>query len=508
MSYGNTTITVPECFIFMKTNKKDIIGTKSAQTGFGVESPKDVPVTEKTAQMPQSSTENTTEGFSVDERDGRTDERRHIVIVGGGFGGLTLLKHIDTDSYTVTVIDHNNYHSFPPLFYQLASGGLDASSINFPLRHEIRNLRAKGCRFHMGTVLAIDAERHTVRTDFETISYDILAIAAGTTNNFFGMEDLHKYVYTLKSTSEAMRCRNDILDRLERASLATDAEVRRRLLTFTVIGGGPTGVEISGALGELKRYILPREYPNIDPAEMTVTIVEGTDKLLGTMSPQASRQVLKDLRSLMVDIRLNSQVKGYGEDHIIRYADGTTQYSDMVIWTAGVRGNAFAFEGKSVPEIGHGTRLKVDEFNRVTGVRDVFAIGDIALCTSEAYPHGHPQVAQVAIQSARRLAKNLNSGKFDKPFVYKDKGSMATVGRNRAVVDLRHVFLHGYPAWMAWMMVHLMSLLGMRNKITVFVTWIWAYFSYSSTTRLLLRLTRWPVRTRWADDSPAADKNV
>lgn len=454
----------------------------------------------ETGTMTESSAENSREGFSVDDRDCPTDGPRRIVIIGGGFGGLTFLKHINTEAFDVTLIDSNNYHSFPPLFYQLASGGLDASSINFPLRHEIHSLRSKNCRFRMGRVTAIDADRHTVRTEYETVSYDILVIAAGTTNNFFGMEDLHKYVYTLKSTSEAMRCRNDILDRLERASLATDPEVRRQILTFTVIGGGPTGVEISGALGELKRYILPREYPNINPSDMTVTIVEGTDKLLGMMSPQASRQVLKDLKSLMVDIRLNSQVKGYGEDHIIRYADGTTQYSSMVIWTAGVRGNSFTFEGDNVPETGHGGRLTVDEYNRVAGVRDIYAIGDIALCTSESYPHGHPQVAQVAIQSARRLAKNLNSEKFDKPFVYKDKGSMATVGRNRAVVDLKHVFLHGHLAWLTWMMVHLMSLLGMRNKITVFVTWIWAYFTYSSTTRLLLRLTRWPVRPHWNEE--------
>ena len=425
--------------------------------------------------------------------------RKRLLVIGGGFAGLNLVKHIDIQKYQVTVVDSNNYHSFPPLFYQLASAGLDASSINFPLRRELRKLRKTGGRYRMGIVQSIDVSRKSVHTQFEEIPYDILVIAAGTTNKYFGIPDLYKYVYCLKSTSESIRCRNDILDRLERASLEKSPEARRRMLTFTVIGGGPTGVEISGALGELKRYILPREYPSIDPAEMTVTLIEGSDRLLRTMSPNASRQVLKDLDSLMVKVELGKTLKSFDNSNLLTFADGTTEYSSMVIWTAGVTGISFDFTGDIRPEYGPGHRLVVDEYNAVKGAPDVYAVGDIALCTSPAYPHGHPQVAQVAIQGARNLAKNLNRDADGRrrPFVYKDKGSMATVGRNRAIVDLPHMFLHGRIAWLAWMFIHLISLLGMRNKITVLTTWIWAYFTYSSTTRLLLRITRWPVRPAW-----------
>lgn len=427
--------------------------------------------------------------------------RKRIIVIGGGFAGLNFIKRIDRKRFDVTVVDTNNYHSFPPLFYQLASAGLDAASINFPLRREMRTRHAKGCRYKIGTVSHIDVGNHTVHTQFESIEYDMLVIAAGSTNNFFGIKDLYKYVYTLKSTSEAIRCRNDILDRLERASLITDPELRRRMLTFTIIGGGPTGVEIAGALGELKRYILPREYPGINPDEMSVTLIEGSDRLLRTMSPQASRRVLTDLNQLMVNVITGKTLKSYGPDNIMTFADGSTQYSSMVIWTAGVTGINFEFTNIPGTEslYGPGHRLPVDEFGRVQGVPDIFAVGDIALHTSALYPHGHPQVAQVAIQSARNLARNLNKGSFTKPFVYRDKGSMATVGRNRALVDMGHIHLHGRIAWLAWMAVHLMSLLGMRNKITVFVTWIWAYFTYSSSTRLLFKITRWPRRPDFPD---------
>ena len=434
--------------------------------------------------------------LSMSEKE--TAPRKRLVVIGGGFAGLNLVKHIDADKYIVTLVDSNNYHSFPPLCYQLASAGLDAASINFPLRREVRKLRSKEGRYRMGLVKTINMQEKRVITQFEEIPYDILVIAAGTTNNFFGIKDLHKYVYCLKSTSEAIRCRNDILARLERASLETDPEVRRKMLTFTVIGGGPTGVEISGALGELKRYILPREYPSIHPEELTVTLVEGSDRLLRTMSPQASRQVLGDLKHLLVDVELGKTLKSFDAENILTFGDGSQRYSSMVIWTAGVTGIAFDFTGDIKPQIGPGHRLMVDEYSALEGVEDVYAVGDIACHHSDKYPGGHPQVAQVAIQSARNLAKNLNDDKGKRrPFVYHDKGSMATVGRNRAIVDLPHLFLHGRIAWLAWMFIHLISLLGMRNKITVLTTWIWGYFTYSSSTRLLLRIPRWPERKQF-----------
>lgn len=421
--------------------------------------------------------------------------RRRIVVVGGGFAGLSFIKKIDRRANEVIVIDRNNFHSFPPLFYQVASAGLDAGSISFALRREMRSRRAKGCQYHMGHVTRIDAAAHTVHTQFESIPYDELVIAAGTTNNFFGIEGLEDKVYTLKSTSQAIRCRNDILERLERAAVSDDPELRRRLLTFTIIGGGPAGVEVAGALGEMKRYILRREYPTLSVDDVTVTLVEGTDRLLRTMSPSASRHALEYMKHLMVNVRLKTTMRSF-DNNILTFGDGSQQYSDMVIWTAGVTGEPFEFTGAQ-PKMEHGNRLAVDEFNRVVGLDNVYAVGDIAYHADDAWPHALPQVAQVAIQGARTLAYNLNRGTWQRPFVYRDKGTMATVGRNRAVADLKHVHLYGRPAWFTWMLVHLMSLLGMRNRLTVLITWIWAYFTYSSSLRLILRPTRHPHRTRW-----------
>lgn len=418
--------------------------------------------------------------------------KKRIVVIGGGFAGLSFIKNIDTRQWEVHLVDRNNYHSFPPLFYQLASGGLDAGSICFALRRELRSHKAKGVIYHMGTVHTIDTDRKIVVTRAEQIPYDTLVIAAGTTNNFFGNEDLKLSVHTLKSIPEAIRCRNDIIARLERAAITYDAAKRRQMLTFAIIGGGPTGVEIAGALGEMKRFVLPREYPSINNDEFSVTLIEGSDRLLGAMSPLSSAKVLDDLKNLMVNVRLQTSVKAF-DGSTLTFADGSEMKSNMVIWTAGITGEQFDFVGKK-PTMARGNRFVVDDFSRVVGLEDVYAIGDIAGSETPEYPHGYPQVAQVAIQAARNLARNLSSRSPSRPFVYNDKGTMATVGRNRAVVELPHLRLSGRIAWLVWMGVHLMSLLGMRNKITVFVTWVWAYFTYSSSVRLLLRLTRYPLR--------------
>ncbi|MCH5220272.1 MAG: NAD(P)/FAD-dependent oxidoreductase [Muribaculaceae bacterium] len=423
-------------------------------------------------------------------------KKPRMVIIGGGFAGLNFVKRIDRTKWEVILIDKNNFHSFPPLFYQVATSGVDPSSISFPLRRELRS-RAKGALFNMGTVKSIDTTKKQVTTNLEALDYDQLVIAAGTTNNFYGIPNLEKNVYTLKSTAEAIRCRNDILDRLERAAIIEDAETRRKLLTFTIIGGGPTGVEVAGALGEMKKYILKREYPRIEQDDVTVNIIEGSDRLLRTMSEKASQEALKYMAHLMVNVTLGKTMSTY-EHNIIRFTDGEEIYSEMVIWTAGITGEPFTFVGKQ-PEMGPGNRFIVDEFNRVQGVDDIFAIGDICLHMDEKYPRGCPQLAQVAIQQAKNLAYNLNRQKFSHPFVYKDKGTMATVGRNRAVCDFNHFHMSGLPAWFTWMLVHLMSLLGMRNKIMVFITWIWSYFTYSSGARLLLHTNRYPLRKRWEE---------
>ena len=445
------------------------------------------------------------------EEQGRVDDKRlRIVVIGGGFAGLNFVKRVDFNRYSVTLIDKNNFHCFPPLFYQVASAGLDPASICFPLRRELRKLKSRNIMFNMGEVREIDVEHKRVMTMDNAVDYDILVIAAGTTNNFFNMPQLEKSVYTLKSTSQALRCRNDILDVLEKAALEKDAEVQRRMLNFVVIGGGPTGVEIAGAIGEMKRYVLPREYPTIPQENMSITLLEGSGKLLGAMSEPSSRQAARDLESLMVKVRLGTVMKGY-ENGIVTLSSGEEMPARMVFWTAGVTGVPFTVTGATGEFTGHGNRFLTDLYCRVAGMSDVYALGDISLMDGDpAYPKGHPQLAQVAIQQGRLVARNLNAQadvragkrKAHEPeaFRYKDKGAMATIGRNRAVVDMKHARLSGFSAWLAWMFVHLISLLGMRNKITVLINWIWAYFNYSTSLRLLIHPCRYPLRKRWLDE--------
>ena len=425
--------------------------------------------------------------------------KKRIVVIGGGFAGLNFVKRIDKERYEVVLIDRNNFHSFPPLFYQVASAGIDASGICFPLRREIRKYtHAENVTFNMTRARVIDTDRHVVTTDEEEIPYDKLIIAAGTTNNFFNMPELRDSVYTLKSISEAIRCRNDIMDRLERACMEKDPERRRKMLSFVVIGGGPTGVEVAGALGEMKRYVLPREYRQIPQDEISITIVEGSDRLLRTMTEKSSAEAEKYLESLMVKVKLGHNMKEYKDDTIV-LDNQEILPAAMLIWTAGVKGVDFDFVNESIKPA-RGNRIEVDQFCRVKGVNDVYALGDIALMQTDEYPGGHPQLAQVAIQQAIMVARDINRGKVTEGFKYKDKGTMATVGRNRAVVDLKHFHFKGFFAWITWMVVHLMSLLGMRNKVSVFIDWVWDYFTYSSSTRLLMHPGKYPLRKRWLKD--------
>ena len=425
-----------------------------------------------------------------------TIEKKKIVVIGGGFAGLNFIKRIDKEIYDVTLIDRNNFHSFPPLFYQVASAGIDASGICFPLRRELRKYRkSNGLFFNMTRAKSIDTEARTVTTEEEVIKYDKLIIAAGTTNNFFNMPELRDSVYTLKSISEAIRCRNDIMDRLERACMEREPEKRRAMLSFVVIGGGPTGVEVAGALGEMKRYIIPREYRQIDPNDISITLIEGTDRVLRTMSEKSSTEAARYLKELKVNVRLGHNMKSYNND-IVTLDNDEKIGAAMLVWTAGVKGVDFEFIGDTIKPV-RGNRLEVDQYCRVKGVNDVYALGDIALMTTPDYPYGHPQLAQVAIQQAIMVARDINRGKVTEGFKYNDKGTMATVGRNRAVVDLNHIHFKGFFAWLTWMVVHLMSLLGMRNKVSVFIDWVWDYFTYSSSTRLLMHPGKYPLRKRW-----------
>lgn len=418
-----------------------------------------------------------------------------IVVIGGGFAGLNLCKRLDPKKFEVALVDRNNYHCFPPLFYQIASSGLVAANICFPFRREFKKM--KNVTYHMGHVKNVDTAAKRITTSYETLDYDRLVIAAGSTNNYFGIADLDRDTFGIKTVSEAMHTRDEILDRLERGAICSDPERRRQLLSFLVVGGGPSGVEIAGAIGEMKKYILAKEYPEISPDDMTITLVEASDKLLGAMRKGSQEKALKGLQQLMVNVRLNTAMKGY-ENKYVEFADGHKEYFETIIWTAGVKGEPIP--GLSQEAIGRGNRIVVDEFNRVKGLEDsVMAIGDIALMVSDKYPAGHPQMAQPAIQQARNAAKNLNRGEFSSPFVYHDKGSMATIGKNRAVADLSKVSFSGVFAWWTWLLIHLLSILGMRNKLSVLTNWTWNYLFYSTSLRLLFRPTKYPERRHWGD---------
>lgn len=427
-------------------------------------------------------------------------KKQRVVIIGGGFAGLNLVKHLDRHMYDIVLIDRHNFHSFPPLFYQIASSGLDPSSISFPLRREIyRKLGAKeGITFIMDYARSVDTEKKMVQCENFSIGYDKLVIANGTTNNFFNMPELERHVFTLKSTPQAIRCRNEILERLERASHLPNGEGKKRLLTFVVIGGGPTGVEIAGAIGEMKRYILRREYPGIKPSDVNVILVEGAPKILGAMSQKSGEKALKYLNDLMVKVITGVSMKSY-KDNMVHLSNGESIPTEMVIWTAGVTGEPLEITG--APDRGRGNRFIVDGCNRVIGLNEIYALGDIAIMPNvdSKFPTGHPQLAQVAIQQARLLARNLNRHS-NQQFIYKDKGTMATVGRNRAVVDMKKLHIGGFMAWFMWMFVHLISILGMRNKLTVLINWIWAYFSYQTSLRLIIRPERYPLRRQWEKD--------
>lgn len=422
-------------------------------------------------------------------------EKEKIVIIGGGFAGLNLCKHLSADKYDVSLVDRNNFNSFPPLFYQVASSGLTSFNICFPFRREIKKRR--NVSYHMGHVKNIDTVARTVTTSYETIHYDRLVLAAGSTNNYFGMPHLSEETFGIKTVAEAAHTRDEILDRLERGAICRDPERRRQLLSFLVVGGGPAGVEIAGALGEMKKYILKKEYPELNRDDITITLVEGTDSLLGAMKKKSRDYALKSLKKLMVTVRLNTKMTDYS-DKYVTFADGHKEYYETLIWTAGVQGEPLP----GIPEesIGHGHRILVDEYNRVQGLGDeVFAIGDICLMQTPSTPKGHPQMAQPAIQMARNLARNLNAGTFSVPFRYHDKGSMATIGKHKAVANLNKFSFNGLGAWLVWMLIHLMSILGMRNKLSVLSNWAWNYLFYSTSLRLLLRPAKYPLRKHWGD---------
>lgn len=411
-------------------------------------------------------------------------EKKRVVIVGGGFGGLKLANKLKDSNYQVVLIDKNNYHQFPPLLYQVASSGLESSSISFPFRKVFQ--KRKDFFFRLAEVTGIDRKQNLIQTSIGELQYDYLVLAAGTVTNFFGNEVIRQQALPMKTIEEALALRNTLLLNFEKATICTDPAEKQALMNIVIVGGGATGVEISGVLAEMKRFILPKDYPDLDKASMNIYLLEGTHRLLAAMSEEASRHAEQFLHEMGVTVILNKKVTDYKEGKVIM-DDGTSIDTRTFIWVSGV--TATHFDAIAKDELGHAGRILVNEFGQLPGTSNVFAIGDVCLQTEEHYPHGHPQVAQVAIQQGNLLAENLkriNSGVPLLPFRYKDFGSMATVGRNKAVADLNKLKLHGFIAWMAWMLVHLRSILGIKNKIIILIEWIWSYFTYDQSIRLIL----------------------
>jgi len=409
-----------------------------------------------------------------------------VVIIGGGFAGLAVAKGLRKQDLQVVLIDKHNYHTFQPLLYQVATGGLEPDSIAFPLRKTIKDL--DNYFFRLTEVTNIIPEKNTIETTIGNLEYDHLVIATGSKTNFFGNQNIEKYAMEMKSVPQSLNIRSLIIENFEEALLTSDLEERQVLMNFVIVGGGPTGVELAGALAEMKKGILPKDYPDLDIRQMQINLIQGSDRLLDAMSTKASQKSEDFLTKLGVNIWKNIYVKDYNGLNVITNSEKTFKAS-TVIWAAGVTGDTIqGLHQESV--IQRGSRFKVNEFNKVEGYDNIYAIGDVAAMKSEKYEHGHPMMAQPAIQQGKLLAKNILAqlkGKQQKAFVYNDKGSMATIGRNKAVVDLPNWKFQGIFAWFVWMFVHLFSLIGFRNRAVVFMNWVYNYVRFDRETRLIIR---------------------
>lgn len=420
------------------------------------------------------------------------NQKKRVVIVGGGLGGLRLAEDLDGSGMQVVLIDKNNFHQFPPLIYQIASAGIDPSSISFPFRQIFR--KRKDFYFRMAEARMVDTEKKILQTSIGKIDYDYLVLAAGATTNFFGNKNIEEWAIPMKTVPEAMGLRNALLSNLERALTCATEEERQELLNVVIVGGGATGVEIAGALAEMRRYVIPYDYPDMDSSLMHIYLIEAGDRLLAGLSQESSQKAYEFLKSMGVDIQFGKMVTDY-RDHKVIMKDGTEIPTRTFLWVSGIRANAMP--GIDESHMGRGFRFKVDEYNRIPGVEDVFAIGDQCLQTSDAaYPNGHPQVAQVAIQQAKNLAKNLklidqgaDSSELT-AFRYKNLGSMATIGRNKAVVEIGKFRSQGFFAWVLWLVVHLRSILGVKNKVMVLLNWLWKYVSYNDSIRMITYATK------------------
>ena len=420
------------------------------------------------------------------------NQKKRVVIVGGGLGGLRLAEDLYGSGMQVVLIDKNNFHQFPPLIYQIASAGIDPSSISFPFRQIFR--KRKDFYFRMAEARMVDTEKKILQTSIGKIDYDYLVLAAGATTNFFGNKNIEEWAIPMKTVPEAMGLRNALLSNFERALTCATEEERQELLNVVIVGGGATGVEIAGALAEMRHYVIPYDYPDMDSSLMHIYLIEAGDRLLAGLSQESSQKAYEFLKSMGVDIQFGKMVTDY-RDHKVVMKDGTEIPTRTFLWVSGIRANAMP--GIDESHLGRGFRFKVDEFNRIQGVEDVFVIGDQCLQTSDAsYPNGHPQVAQVAIQQAKNLAKNLkrivrgaDSSELT-AFRYKNLGSMATIGRNKAVVEIGKFRSQGFFAWVLWLVVHLRSILGVKNKMMVLLNWLWKYVSYNDSIRMITYATK------------------
>lgn len=413
-----------------------------------------------------------------------TDKKR-VVIAGCGFAGLTLAKKLRNAGFQVVILDKHNYHQFPPLFYQVASAGLEASSILFPLRRIFQNY--KDYHIRKAEVRAVDPSKNSLTTTAGIVEYDFLVLAHGATNSYFGSVQMQEHSMGMKTIAEVLDLRNSLLMNFENALTAGTEAEREMLLNIVIIGAGPSGVEIAGALAEMNRYVLPKDYPEFKDIRANIYLIEATDRVLNMMSVKSSEKATEFLEKSGVKVLTGTKATGCDEKTV--YTDsGRKINTSMIIWTAGIKGNLI--EGLSPDCYAKNGRISVDRYNKVRNYDNIFALGDISFMTEEKYPAGHPQVAQVAIQQAKLLSDNLINTMKGKPlreFRYRDLGTMATVGKNLAVVELPYVQFQGIFAWFVWMFIHLMSIIGVRNKLIIFMNWAWKYFTYNQSTRLILR---------------------
>ena len=409
-----------------------------------------------------------------------------IVIIGGGFAGITFAKKMKNQNFQVVLLDKHNYHNFQPLMYQVATGGLDAGSIAYPMRkivHEHENFY-----FRLAQVNEIDTANQKIIADIGELQYDYLVIASGSKTNFFGNSEIQRNSMSMKTIPESLNIRSLILENFEQALLTNDINERSALMNFVLVGGGPTGVELAGALAEMKKGILPKDYPDLDVRKMEINLIQSGNRILNTMSEKSSEKAEEFLQKLGVSVWKNVRVTGYDGKTVTTNSELTFDTATF-IWTAGVEGALIKGIREEAIE-SRVSRIKVNRFNQVFGYGNIFAIGDIAQMDEEGYLQGHPMMAQPAIQQGKWLADNLlrkSKNQEMKPFTYKDKGSMATIGRNKAVVDLPHYQFSGVFAWFVWIFVHLFSLIGFKNKVVVFWNWIYNYIRFDRESRLIIR---------------------